>query len=434
MLSDRITRGDVERYTNIEENLFGHCIFETNPRADYGLQMVMRCLLHNRLKDKTLVISGDTDREVGNYELRMDLVDPAYLTARGFEPMPKIERYFSQNGVDGKCFINMERKSVWITAAIMRATTAHVVACIIPAIFPWFFEKEPLTSSEQALIRALAESTKDDFLDKLKRCVDELGIDDIVRRDYIRKINKQIAAAFSRKYETELENVESQIENKYRDIETLLQRRLGLQDMIIGAKSRKCDYGEVFDDPSIVIENIEEEDGYMNITFLSTAWAADDGVLENESSYIYEEFCNVAYIPLMMKLLREIFVTRELKMHMTGAFKFDFGTRYLVSREYQVYDVNNYMANPHLFYYSCTGGYRPCIEQACRDGNLQYALELAKASTGNINFSDYTVMRSFVHDILENARSGDCRCLEDKNGKRMTIKEWWENEQRNAND
>lgn len=111
-----------------------------------------------------------------------------------------------------------------------------------------------------------------------------------------------------------------------------------------------------------------------------------------------------------------------------GTFKvssvFRFNTTTLVPTDRGCYTpklINNFLPNPHLYFYQCLGGNAVPIQEFIVKGEYDAAIQQAVAATKNINFADSTVIQRLADWISCTPNS---RCIIARDGTEMTIQQF----------
>lgn len=111
-----------------------------------------------------------------------------------------------------------------------------------------------------------------------------------------------------------------------------------------------------------------------------------------------------------------------------GTFKvssvFRFNTTTLVPADRGCYTpklINNFLPNPHLYFYQCLGGNAVPIQEFIVKGEYDAAIQQAVAATKNINFADSTVIQRLADWISCTPNS---RCIIARDGTEMTIQQF----------
>ena len=141
-------------------------------------------------------------------------------------------------------------------------------------------------------------------------------------------------------------------------------------------------------------------------------------VLGNERSYIYSHSRDYNKSDVK-KLMRAIFIDQTLKLKFCAAYMLDIRNQRL--RALSDYDfgddINGAIPNFHIQGYSCLGNYERIINESMRKNDYIGVLEQCVASCKSLNFSDSTVMETFMSRFASNRN----KCIELPNGDAVTF-------------
>ena len=133
------------------------------------------------------------------------------------------------------------------------------------------------------------------------------------------------------------------------------------------------------------------------------------------------------------QLFNDVFVEQKYKLMLVSEFYFSFeeGRRF---REPGAVDTNilakyNAMYNPHTYFFSCLGDYKPQLVDAQAKQDLLIFNNLALASTKSINFRDGAVINRWRETLKSYSTNGNymsntimnIKCLVDEEGNRHSF-------------
>lgn len=338
------------------------------------------------------------------------------------------------------CFINPEKKSVYIFTDRMDVQKMHYLQCSIFAFLPWYFDPEAGVSElEMKLIESLRKKTSHSY----ENCIAEIASQYDFRTQRIRNL----LSGFELRYERqERDRMQEKIQAHTRRIEELNQRigehlrdkaeteirLLGLEAKIAQGASEESEIMEYFlCNNRLVLNDVTDTEMIFTCMDYLTYFDEDMAkkMIDNERSYVYRpngRACN-NFIKAedMKKLMYAIFIDQTLRMKMCSAYRFELqsNVRGLKDFDYD-YECRECMPNPHIDRYSCMGNYECVINELLQSHDYIGAIEQCIASCKSLNFGDNYVMTEFINRIygMSNTHQSPC-CIELPDGKVVTPQE-----------
>lgn len=338
------------------------------------------------------------------------------------------------------CFINPEKKSVYLFTDRMDVKKMHYLQCSIFAFLPWYFNPEAGVSElEMELIESLREKTSS----KYEECIVRIASQYDFRTQKIRNL----LAGFETRYEKqECETVRRTIQEYIDKINSLDReigeylrykadkeiRLLGLEAKIAQGESEDSEIMEYFlCNNRLVLEEVT--DTYMVFSCMDYLTYFDEDMakqmIDNKRSYVYRpngRACN-NFIKEddMKKLMYAIFIDQTLRVKVCCAYRFELrGTVDGLSHHRYGYEFRECTPNTHIDRYSCMGNYKRTINQLLQKHDYIGAIEQCIASCKSLNFADSTVMEEFMRRLYGISNDEvNTRCIELPDGKVVTPKE-----------
>lgn len=310
------------------------------------------------------------------------------------------------------CFINPEKKSVYIFADKMDVRKMHYLQCSIFAFLPWYFDPtEGVTELEMELINSLREKKSDKYEDCIARIASQYDF----RTSKIRNLLNGFETRFERR---ECERVRSDIQSYINTINSLNEqigeylrykaekeiRLLGLETKIERGVSEDSEIMEYFlCNNKLVLEQVD--DRYMVFSCMDYLTYFDEDMakqmIDNPRSYVYRpngRMCN-NYIQEedMKKLMYAIFIDQTLRIKFCSSYKFELdGNVSALEHHNYGYEFRECTPNPHIDGYRCMGNYQRAINELLRNNDYIGAIEQCIASCKSLNFADSIVMKEFM--------------------------------------
>lgn len=338
------------------------------------------------------------------------------------------------------CFINPEKKSVYIFADRMDVKKMHYLQCSIFAFLPWYFDPEAgVSESEMELINSLREKKSDKYEDCIVRIASQY--------DFRTQRIRNLLAGFETRYERqECEAVRRQIQEYIDEIQRLDSqigeclryksdkeiRLLGLEAKIAQGDTEDSEIMEYFlCNNKLVLEEVT--DTYMVFSCMDYLTYFDEDMakqmIDNKRSYVYRpngRACNnFIQEDDMKKLMYAIFIDQMLRIKMCCAYRFELnGSVSGLSGHRYGYEFRECTPNTHIDRYSCMGNYKRTINQLLTNHDYIGAIEQCIASCKSLNFADSTVMEEFMRRLYGiSDYEVNIRCIELPDGKVVTPKE-----------
>lgn len=338
------------------------------------------------------------------------------------------------------CFINPEKKSVYLFTDRMDVKKMHYLQCSIFAFLPWYFNPEAGVSElEMELIESLREKTSSKYEDCIVRIASQY--------DFRTQKIRNLLAGFETRYEKqECETVRRTIQEYIDKINSLDReigeylrykadkeiRLLGLEAKIAQGESEDSEIMEYFlCNNRLVLEEVT--DTYMVFSCMDYLTYFDEDMakqmIDNKRSYVYRpngRACN-NFIKEddMKKLMYAIFIDQTLRVKVCCAYRFELrGTVDGLSHHRYGYEFRECTPNTHIDRYSCMGNYKRTINQLLQKHDYIGAIEQCIASCKSLNFADSTVMEEFMRRLYGISNDEvNTRCIELPDGKVVTPKE-----------
>lgn len=372
-----------------------------------------------------------------NNDFYLDIVEKNFESYwSGWHRIVKVTEFYRKT-FRVLCFINPEKKNVYIFTENMSVPKMHYLQCSIFAFLPWYFDpKEGVTEMEMKLIESLREKTSDKYM----ACLAELASKYNFKEERVRKLLKGFTLRQEReqakKARDAIENLVRSINDYNRRIADALKlksdceiRLLGLEAKIESGESDDSEIMEYFlCNKNLILQRVNDSTMEFICTSYLTYFDEEMAkkIIDNRQSYIYRpnnRACN-NYIPEedMKRLMYALFVDGTIRIKVCAAYRFDLrGNVEGVPRYNYGYECRDYLPNPHIHHYACMGNYTRAINVLLIDHNYIGAIEQCMASCRSLNFSDSTVMKAFVSEIYGLPDYGEPpRCIELPNGSTAT--------------
>ena len=331
----------------------------------------------------------------------------------GYERIDKVAAFYRPY-FKVLCFINPTTRVVAFYVENMDMKKMHFLQVTVPAVFPWYINKDaPLTQEEAKLAKSFGCSTPDDY----RALLSEMAKKYDFRTARIKKLlsgyekritDRQIRSTREaiQKIDTTIRDLSDRISSLLNDRDTANIRLNGLQMNSEGEESELMDY--FLCNKAVDVRHIS---GDM-ITFVVKSYLdffdrdCAERTIQNDRSFVSTRAPSAEAREDMKKLLTEIFVNPEprLRIRVCAAYYLDIANNRCGAVQHFDFSPdegdNTYTPNTHIQEYECIGNYRREINEALIRGDYITAVEQCVASCGSLNWADGTVMSTFMSDTM----------------------------------
>lgn len=349
-------------------------------------------------------------------------------TYGGWEPEPtgKVEGYYMR-AFPVLSFINNDLRSSIFVTDMMTLRKWHYIQASVLRCIPWYLSDDnPVTDDEKALLKSVLDKTSSaEYLKILGKMV--------VKYDFEKSRIKRLLNGFETVFEKrrldalfrEVDNKRNQIEQYNSAISSMLAelreanyKIIGLQQVIKDGEgeSQLMDY--FLADRRLGLESSADGDLYFTVKGYIENYSEDDAeaVLDNPRSLIYNDYSTERINHNdMARLLRAVFIDREIKLRSCAAYYFSTGGSSIrckgQSHKRFSAEFSTYMPNPHIQEYGCMGTNERAANEMLQDGNYVGAIVQCEVSCNNLNWNDYTVLSNFITMLYK--QTTKCFELED---------------------
>lgn len=334
----------------------------------------------------------------------------------GWHRIDDVTNLFKKN-FNVLCFINVELKSVILFVERLNLKKLHLLQSVTLGLFPWYF-KTGGTYSE--LDKKLALSFKEGTADKYMECLKEIasqfdfettrikmllrGFETRYERDELQRIEEEVVALNDR-----ISWLNNEIGQKLREINDRNVMYLGLQAKIAGASEEGSELMDYFLCNRNLVLKSSDGDSLVFAVKTYVEYFDEDVVkryLGNRTSYVYNIPPRNITTDQLVRLMRAVFLDQTIKLRFCAAYRlslsgnvdpqtnFDFGQEFY-----------GYMPNPHINRWHCMGNYMAKINELLRNQNYIAAIEQCVASAKSLNWTDGTVMNTFLQNVCDGVKA-----------------------------
>lgn len=293
----------------------------------------------------------------------------------------------------------------------------HLIQSFMPRLLPWFFKRKPINEEEAALLRSLTKTDPAEYIRILADLESKLEYKDFLIKETVRDITTISYKNELNRIRNEIGAYESRMDkalDDYRDAESfhndLCVRESGLLYRIENADT---DNTEIYDwlktHKNVQILSLNDN-GILEIavkTYISNFdFDCFDKMFKNHSSYLYKGY-KVSKDVFSKVEDRERFIDEimgengRLKLKVRAYYRLGSGG-VSTTRDYRYpFGYEEYITNPHQYFFACLGTFPTVINPALREGDYITALEQCCISAGTINLAEASqTVRPFMEQVF----------------------------------
>lgn len=447
------------QFTSAGANAFFPNIISEPFRNDVSFVSVLRAFLHSRMPKEESVsasfhrcnltagyISENGEKAAAanvaeNYDLRerghiwfvsmqagqddnnavLVALQNHFEEASSYTHVPKFTEWFKM-AFKTQLFINDERKSAVVFVDRLSIKKLHVLLIGVPVMLPWYFSREVgFTEDENRLLESFGNPDASYFEQAIEKLSRQFDFRSARVRQMLRGFETRYERERARAIKTEIDNIDSQINDLNRRIGDYLRQKDDKNVTLIGLNCR-------------IEAGVSDEDSEIMRYFIENENVLVENVTDSEmvfSTRQFLEFCDEDYVELTLdnghsqcyshtnygredtkRLLKAIFLDHILKIQTCASYSLRLrgtvcGNSY---RDYNDPMFVNCIPNPHIQYHACLGGYEQSMNRFLQNRNYIGAIDQCVASCKSLNWRDGVVIKEFFKDLLMDA-NGRKTCI-----------------------
>lgn len=286
-------------------------------------------------------------------------------------------------------------------------------------------------------IMYMEPDTKSEVLEGLEKLINEflkpdINIDTVLEKtleQQIRKINNDILASQN--------NLDYYINNYNKEISkicSLEKSKLNIKNSITGRSTVIKKYI----DKKVITKITTHTDKVVytlktpifNYSELSIKRRLNNYEDSPFKTFLRDVFCSEEYSLLVST---DVYITNDNCVY-TGYRYASMRTNYI--KGIAISNNSRYMPNPHIAGYNCFGTNGPQLTRLLGADKWEEFMQCLIATTGNLNFNDGVVTGSFFNILqaLINDKDDYFKCIIDKDGNELTIKEYLDRKEADNNE
>lgn len=312
----------------------------------------------------------------------------------------------------------------------------HLIQSFMPRLLPWFFKKKPINEEEAVLLRSLTKTDPAEYIRILADLESKLGYKDFLIKETVRDIT-------TISYKNELNRIRNEIEAYARKMDNALDaykvaesshNNLCVQEsgLLYRIENADTDNTEIYDwlktHKNVQILSLSDN-GILEIavkTYISNFdFDCFDKMFKNHSSYLYKGY-TVSKEAFSKVKDRERFIDEimgengRLKLKVRAYYKLGSGG-VATTKDYRYpFGYEEYLTNPHQYFFACLGTFPNVINPALRNGDYITALEQCCISAGTINLAE---ANQTVRPFMEQVFNSDKKIIQMPDGSSRTPEE-----------
>lgn len=410
----------------------GATAYSTSNGADYARNMAESGYYDSADLKNMLVVHTITgnDSDVQN---AFDTLAKSFCGALGgYERIEKVTAFY-QKFFRALCFVNSANRNTILYVENLDNRKLHYLQVSIVAFLPWYINKDNgISEDEMALVKSLSSPTSDRYMECIAKLADKYDFRTARIRRYLSGYEKGIEQQMIENQRDTVSAIDSRIDDLSAEITRYLNDReeatirlMGLEEKARTGSGEDSELMEYFIcNKALDIQRISGDSiqftvkGYLD--YFDRACA--ERTIKNRNSFVHSGAPSDKMDKDVTMLLREIFVNPNprLKIKVCATYTINIANRQCDA--VKGYDFTivapDYMPNPHINGYRCMGNYRSAITDAFRRNDYIGVIEQCVASCSSLNWTDGTVMQSFMRNTMYTAKN---KFIELPDGTSVTI-------------
>lgn len=370
---------------------------------EYGDEDSIR-MLTDGIGNNTILVCGFSGRESDN-KASMKVVDNAFLRFfDDYEEIKDLRAFAAKQQTDMRFYINEKTKSVVIFIEGINLRLYHFAQSFVSRFLPWYFKKKPLEDNERELVKTLIQKTATGYQQLIEEFANKYDFRSI-------KIKKMIGGVANRTKVNQLMQVRDNIAVRERKLDEIREKFRVLAEEMQDLRTRECGLTYQIDNAEDDTELVEYFIHNKNINVIN---AGNDGIeiivgttidsydpdlldrmKKNKGSYLYkgydvnnEVFADVNARKKMIDALFGDDAIMGIKVCAYYNLRFSGGVRVSMKYAYPKPEYEDFLTNPHFYFFACIGTYEGVINDALRKGDYMYAVEQCVISAQTINLTE----------------------------------------------
>ena len=380
-----------------------------NDRNDSEIvaELVCEHMTGGKFEDNTIFVCGLNGTENWNTSVIKSVDNSFAKDFKNFQELKDIRVFVDrQINANIRFYINSEDRSVVIFAADLNIKIWHFIQSFIPRYFPWYFEpkEKHLADYEKTLLKSLILKTAKSYEQTIESFT--------LKYDFrSKKIKGLVGGLEKRSKKKQLDVVRRNIADQENKIERIMNDYTHLiqnmQDYKIRESGLMWQMEHSADDNELVdylihnkhINILSVSDDAIEIIIGTTIdnYDADlcERMVKNTDSFMYDGYTVTnevfANVEARQKLIKALFGDDAiLGAKVCAYYKLGLSGKVSVTQKYNYPkpEYEDFLTNPHFYFFACIGTYRSCINDALRKGDYLGAIEQCVISAQTLNMTE----------------------------------------------
>lgn len=327
-----------------------------------------------------------------------------------------------------RCFINYEaKKCIVFTEGLFKPCSEweQKLTSVLFRLLPWRFP-EKIDQEDEEYFKGLYKADETSLL-RVKAIehdvIERGGWRELCYKRLADKLltesSKAVIAEYTMLETTHYDRIKRLIEELTSEQENLREVQCILKNMRLGSSQRSDELLQGLKNKSVQILNTKPDGLLLAICDTMDYYDEDEfhRLEQRRESYFY------SFDHFTQRVLHGIFAENLGTFKVSSVFRFNSTSLVPTDRGFYTTElINNFLPNPHLYFYQCLGGNAAPIQEFIVKGEYDAAIQQAVAATKNINFADSTVIQSLA-DWISCIPCKD-RCIIARDGTEMTIQQF----------
>lgn len=353
----------------------------------------------------------------------------------GFTYIEALSAYITKLvGREAIVLTDVGRTCTLIITSSWTLSSANLYASLVPAMLPWAFASEPVQTDELEVLTLLANPNTEymAWAQPFEAVTEKrYGFKDRVLEVSLGGFESAVNNILLRQYKNQIDDLERSVRDYTERLTGCIINLNEAKCMLSALENTKPQEGQLLQyfkgNPKLNLIQARNE----IITFVICCYMdlfdpdAYQIMKENEYSYLYSGY-NDCYRDGALSedeywtLMDGLFSTERVKLKLCAAWKLTQNSISALESSEYVDRFPDYMPNPHIQGYGCTGSFGSYLNGSIQRGDYVMALDTACVDTGNVNLNDSVVTRrQFIPYLIFSGR----KIIELPDGTSVTTRE-----------
>lgn len=411
---------------------FTQMVSGTITHFDAMLETVAAILLNGKIDKFKIVYNRNLKNADCTANLIMTSEQNGFYLDEPWREMKDLKFLASQKHLNLSFYINDSTKQVIVTG-VCDYVSYHFLCAVFTRLAPWYFT-EKLNQKEIALLSSFLENNSNNTIKWLIEYFAQPEFRKAKLTKNIQKINRLVCQSAINNAQEAVEIQRScldEAERKYIEArDKFREANIKLNGLMMNGNNDKMEELTTYLQDNTGIEILETSDLNFSIVAKGYLTNVDADILEeyaaNEKSFLYvgriakpcfEQIENKRKLLLALFGNNAKYRVKVAAIYYLTSYKVETYSKHRIDDI--VEDHENFIVNPHVYYFACLGEYKPLITNALRDGDIIQAMDLCIASVSSMNIAESATATKFLDELYTTSK----KCIVDEYGNSMTPEE-----------